>query len=280
MVESYRLRRMKSHAPASSAGQALSKTCVQVYVFCPQDVSISEMQAHAAGWLDDDERRRYRNLPSEQQRHTYLCAHAMLRSVLADLLAADPRCIRFYRPRAGRPMLCTSSGEDLQFSLSHSDGLTACAVGAARPVGIDVQRIDAPPERLPIARHLFSRCEIEDLARCSQKLIRRRFFWYWTLKEAYAKACGIGVAEVLNRTSFYEAVQGIPRTTLDHLGRAADRWTFWSTDVGAAHVMAVAAAPGTEHCTQEAAYWIPPWAPERLGRLRLGPPEVEQVIGH
>jgi phosphopantetheinyl transferase len=104
------------------------------------------------------------------------------RAVLADYLQIDPLAVRFWRGRWGKPHLV---GHDLQFNLSHSGNVVVLAV-SDRPVGIDIEQT--------------SRDLRTAVFRCSSKPERRRLpgrtgaevVAVWTVKEAYAKAKGLG----------------------------------------------------------------------------------------
>ncbi|MYR40515.1 4-phosphopantetheinyl transferase, partial [Streptomyces sp. SID5910] len=93
----------------------------------------------AYGILDAAERHRARSFPTPAGRGRYVRAHVALRTVLARYTGQAPADIRLARERPhGRPVLRDAPLP--WFSLSHSHGLVAVAV-AARPVGVDVQRI-------------------------------------------------------------------------------------------------------------------------------------------
>jgi 4'-phosphopantetheinyl transferase len=104
------------------------------------------------------------------------------RAVLAGYLGVDPLAVRFRRGRWGKPYLV---GDALQFNLAHTGHQAVLAV-SDRAVGIDVE---------PASRDLRS-----VVHRCASERERRRLtdcsgaetVAVWTLKEAYAKALGLG----------------------------------------------------------------------------------------
>ena len=76
------------------------------------------------------------------------------------------------------------------FSLSHSRGRVACAIGQRKPVGIDVEAVDHRVRVIDIARQFFSAEEAAALERCSADQRSIRFCELWTRHEALAKARG------------------------------------------------------------------------------------------
>jgi phosphopantetheinyl transferase len=109
-------------------------------------------------------------------------ARSWVRMVLSDYLDADPLALRLATGRWGKPHLV---GHELHYNLSHTGGLCALAV-SDRPVGIDVE---------PATRDLRTA-----LGRCGSPRERHRLrgrpiadvVTVWTVKEAYAKALGLG----------------------------------------------------------------------------------------
>ena len=70
-----------------------------------------------------------------------------------------------------------------------------------------------------------------------------RFLVYWTLKEAYLKARGLGIGVPLEDISFDLAVPDTPRITFRNtLAGEDDRWAFTLWQPSATHLVAVAAS--------------------------------------
>lgn len=92
------------------------------------------------------------------------------------------------RPEAARP--------GVFFSLSHSGGAVACAVGDS-PVGADVERI-RPVRTEALARRFFAPEETRALLRLPPERRLAAFFELWTRKESYLKALGTGLARPLS----------------------------------------------------------------------------------
>ncbi|MFD8014816.1 4'-phosphopantetheinyl transferase family protein [Streptomyces sp. NPDC058955] len=145
----------------------------------------------AYGLLDEAERRRARGFVTAAGRHRYVWAHVALRQLLGRYADVDPAALRFGREgRYGRPVLRGVAAAP-GFSLSHSHGLLAVAVGPGTP-GVDVQRM-CPPGTVEACLprlHPRERAELERLAPAPRAVSFTRL---WTRKEAYLKALGTGL---------------------------------------------------------------------------------------
>jgi len=99
-------------------------------------------------------------------------------------------------------------------SLSHSQGYAAMLM--ARPalsVGIDVEAV-IPRDFLRMAEIAFTADEARHLASLDPEQLPGRFYELWTLKEAFAKALGLSLAEALANCRWVDqagnAVPSIP----------------------------------------------------------------------
>ena len=89
-----------------------------------------------------------------------------------------------------------------QFSLSHTRGLVALLVSFASQAGVDVEHLERTNDLKLVAQRVCSRRELESLDQLTGEKWRQRFFQLWTLKEAYAKARGLGLGLPLQSISF------------------------------------------------------------------------------
>jgi 4'-phosphopantetheinyl transferase len=70
-------------------------------------------------------------------------------------------------------------------------------------VGVDVEKTDRTVELLLVGERVFSAHEMQALRALSSVEQRHRFFDLWTLKEAYIKAIGMGLAAPLRAITFH-----------------------------------------------------------------------------
>jgi len=168
---------------------------------------------------------------------------SMQRAMLSRLVpGVAPRDWRFDRSDAGRPSLSRAHGLDVDFNLAHTRGLVVMAAGRRVQLGIDVERFERR-RSLEIARRYFSAREIAAFEALPADAQPRRFVELWTLKEAYLKAIGTGIAGGLGSMTFDW------RGTEIRFERESDpdaqRWRFRQWPWGDDHLLALAwLAPG------------------------------------
>jgi 4'-phosphopantetheinyl transferase len=145
--------------------------------------------------LDRSERSRRRAFRREEDARAFLLSHVALRCVLGRHLGCDPAALRF-KIAAGKPRLDPARHPaGPEFSLSHTGGLAAIAVGWDRPVGVDVEAI---PERFPVwdvASRCFHERERAVLEAEAPAGLVPAFHRVWCRKEACLKATGVGLTD-------------------------------------------------------------------------------------
>jgi 4'-phosphopantetheinyl transferase len=129
----------------------------------------------------------------------------------------------------------------LRFNLSHTAGLVACAVALDRDVGVDVEHLWPPTFDIGLARHHFAPAEVAGLEALPPEARRARFFALWTLKEAYIKARGLGLALPLERFAFDFEGPALGVRFDPELGDQPERWHFARLQPTAVHALALAA---------------------------------------
>ncbi len=80
------------------------------------------------------ERQRYAAFRFDIDRIHYLFAHVLLRRTLSRYVGCHPGELRFGRGRYGKPfLLVPCHSEPIEFNLTHTRGLVACALVMRRP---------------------------------------------------------------------------------------------------------------------------------------------------
>ena len=190
--------------------------------------------------LDADDRARAERLLRPADRERSVLAHAFLRLCLSRDSSVPPTSWRFERDGHGRPWVAGRGGP--HFSLSHSRGLTAVLVCEQPRCGVDVERIDAVQDPLLVARRSFSPAEQAALAAATGPARRLAFTERWTLKEAWAKARGLGMELPFDKAGF-TVEGGVTVSFLDGIDDPAD-WSFTLARPTEQHVLAVAMGGG------------------------------------
>lgn len=190
--------------------------------------------------LDAGERARARRFHFERDRKVYVAAHALVRGLLFRQTGIPAAAWRFTAGPHGKPeAVCPPDAPRLRVNLSHTRGLAAAALTVAHDVGIDAEWLAREPSAEKLAARYFAPSERDAVAAAAPAARKTAtFLAFWTLKEAYIKAIGKGLAQPLESFAF----------TLDPLGisfapGAGDdpaRWLFCRFVPTPAHVMALA----------------------------------------
>jgi 4'-phosphopantetheinyl transferase len=205
-----------------------------------QDVALLEKYYRL---LSSNEKARYRRFQFEKHRHHFLVAHALVRTMLSSFTGIASEDIQFSENRYGRPELSdTGHLSQIRFNLSHTDRLVACAVVLKQDIGVDVEFMERRGPSIGIADRFFSTTEVNALNRIPEPENKARFFDYWTLKESYIKARGMGLSLPLKQFSFHLTGDGRIRISFDpQLRDDPDRWQFWLLEPTRQHKAALSA---------------------------------------
>ena len=169
-------------------------------------------------------------------RDAYVAAHALLRTMLSRHVSIAPAEWRFGKAEGGKPVLDPAQAPaGLHFSLTHTRGLAACAVGRSHALGIDAE-VWREPAPIELAERYFAAVEARLLANLAPDERSSAFYRLWTLKEAYLKATGQGLATALDSFAF-----GLDptRIVLAERGSAA-AWQFAEFQAGPRRSLALA----------------------------------------
>jgi 4'-phosphopantetheinyl transferase len=194
--------------------------------------------------LSDAEHARWRRFLCPGAALQFLVARALLRSTLEACSGVPGACWRFTTNAYGRPFVCEPAAyRFLQFNVSHTHGLVACAVAWGCEIGLDVEDTRRDIDIAALAPQVFAPAERAYLARCGADEERSVFFSYWTLKEAYIKARGMGLSIPLE-AFWFDLAQERPRIHFTS-GCPDDpnRWAFHQFSPSARHRLALAVSP-------------------------------------
>ncbi|MDG3444075.1 4'-phosphopantetheinyl transferase family protein [Nitrospirillum amazonense] len=189
--------------------------------------------------LDEGERARARRFVFEVNRREYVAAHGLARLWLGRLLGRPPAALAFapLTPQ-GKPGLVDAPA-GLDFNLSHTDGLVACAVTleVGTRIGVDVERGE---RRIgaELAAAMFAPEELAWLDARPAGRSGRDLVTFWTLKEAYIKALGLGLS--LPTDSFAMAPEGPALIRHDGSLPSGQACRLWTRDLPSGHAAAVA----------------------------------------
>ena len=194
--------------------------------------------------LSADEQLRAARFHFVEDRNHYVTGRGLLRSLLGQYLAADPRELKFSYNPFGKPELAAASGQaELRFNLAHSHGLALFAFTREREVGVDLEWIRPDFATNEIAERFFSRAEVAVLRALPPEMQAQAFFNCWTRKEAFIKAHGMGLSMPLDQFVVTLAPGESPALlSAEGDPQAANRWAMHALDTAAGYVAALAVA--------------------------------------
>lgn len=191
--------------------------------------------------LNDSESAQEERFHFARDRQRYLVTRALVRTVLSQYAPSiEPGEWVFSTNAFGRPHVVNAAGRDLTFNISHTHGLVVLGVTKGRAIGVDAEHVTGRKASLEIAERFFAPVEVADLATVSPDERELRFFEYWTFKEAYIKARGIGLSLALDKFSFrYPDDETVVLAIDEEMADDPYRWQFWQLRPSADYLVAV-----------------------------------------
>ena len=181
------------------------------------DASAEDL-ARLGRFLSRGERERASRLQFERDRDRFVAGRGQLREVLGELLELPPEVVRFTYGLQGKPALAYDHDSEIRFNLSHSENLALLAVTSGREIGVDLEFIRDDINPLELAPSAFSPEECDSLAQLPESERLLAFYGYWTRKEAFIKALGLGFTrETKTFTLTLEEEQSIEGCTITPL---------------------------------------------------------------
>lgn len=216
---------------------------VHVWFAYNDKIMDSHLLAQYHNILNEAERAQQKRFYFEKHRHQYLITRALVRSVLSLYEnGIAPEQWEFKKNEYGKPFISNASLTiPLRFNLSHADELIVMAVTLDQEIGVDVEYLPRVGKMLDIANSFFSPAEVEQLQNLPPEKKMNRFYDLWTLKEAYIKACGMGLSIPLDQFSYSFSPQG--KISIDFKPERNDEpglWQFWQIQPNDIHKIAMA----------------------------------------
>ena len=183
----------------------LKENEVHLWLVYPEEVTDPQLLRLYHGFMNAKEKEKQARFHFERHRHQYLITRATIRSLLSRYMPQTPPAgWVFEENKYGRPHIAPHLNTlGLHFNLSHTESLIVCGVVKGREIGVDVENIERGGDLINIADRFFSPSEVKDLHQWPESEHTDRFFDYWTLKESYIKARGMGLSIPLEQFSFH-----------------------------------------------------------------------------
>lgn len=188
----------------------------------------AKMVAKSSALLSSEEVARAALFRHEADACAFLAAHAALRLLLAGALECRTADLRFGVGPNGKPYLAGVTDRSdvplIHFNLSHSRSRVLLGLSTF-PVGVDVEPIVAIPDLMEIARLTFAPGAVGAITAADDEKRTKLFYRFWTLAEAFVKATGLGVNQVLDTFAFSATGEPILER-VNHDWGPPSRWRF------------------------------------------------------
>ncbi len=264
---------------APPENDALREQGIHLWITRLDEPELRSASRHYPALLSDEEQARQRRFHFEKDRHRYLVTRALVRSTLSRYAGLAPLDWRFETNAYGKPSIAHDSPElrRLSFNLSHTDECVVLAVADRLALGVDVEKAVPRFSVQDLAQRFFAPSEAQDLMSLPPAQESRRFFEYWTLKEAYIKARGMGLSIPLDRFSVdLSGEREIRLRVEDGQPDRAQDWQMWQWRDEAEHLLALCVerprAPRQPQVQLRQVVPLGGEAPCRMELLRSSPP--------
>jgi 4'-phosphopantetheinyl transferase len=165
----------------------------------------------AQDWLDQEERLRAHEMRRLTDRNRFVATRILLRNALTNFVGGDIGFGEWNYGHDGKGKLRMEPGlPQIEFNVSHADECVVVGVSERYPVGVDVECLATKPH-LEIVEDVLTERELRFLYSHTKDQRWDLFVKLWTLKEACAKAAGLGI-----ELEFRELEITLDPTRVDH----------------------------------------------------------------
>ncbi len=224
---------------------------VHVWFCHPGEISDQTILDGYSSILSNEESEKHQRFHFKKDRHSYLVSHALVRKVLSRYCDVSAEVWKFSYNQHGKPDISSDiECPNLKFNLSHTDGLSVCVVSLDNDCGVDVENIQRKNKLHSVAERMFARQEIETMLACSDSEMQKKFFDFWTLREAYVKALGAGLGgsskefyftiETVGKDKVVESIRIANIYFVDHKKKVDFAWQFFLLEPSSDYVAAIA----------------------------------------
>ena len=206
----------------------------------------SQWLARSAALLNAAELGRVAAITDPDARARHAVGRALVRLVGAQAADCSPLQLEVAVTDTGKPWL--PELPDLHVNVAHTHRAVIVATASVAPVGVDIEHpaaATAQPQR--VAQRLFASDEVSALHELSEDKLADWFASVWTIKEAVAKALGVGIMPALSQVVVDRGDAGLTLAAVCG-GPPAESWTLHQLVApGGSEKIAVAVpAPGVK----------------------------------
>jgi 4'-phosphopantetheinyl transferase len=164
------------------------------------DIATAETDHLVASFVTDGDRHASARHKLRQRQRQGLAARALVRSLLTKYFDHAADCWHLTYDANGKPAaVLADNSRHIALSISHSKDLVACAMTNLGPIGIDVEYCEPRRMFADIAASSFGEAECRVIANGGATT----FYKIWTLREAFAKATGLGFMQLVDGRDYF-----------------------------------------------------------------------------
>jgi len=218
---------------------SIAKNEIHLWMTKPEELlGDDELLTTYSTLLTSEELAKQQRYKFAKDRHDALVTRAFIRDLLSYYADVLPQDWQFEKGAKDKPEVINCP-LPLRFNISHTKNLIICAVTLTDDIGCDVENTGRNNNVLSIAERYYSAKENHDLFALPVPKQHSRFYDYWTLKESYIKAWGLGLAIPLTDFSFsindttqnykniFTIKQDINLTFAEHREDEPNIWRNW-----------------------------------------------------
>ena len=140
--------------------------------------------------LGEKSRERISFFKFKQVQESYIISQGGLRLMLSYYLGIEPDKVEIGRLSKGKPI--SLDHPNLRFNMSNSGRRVVYAFSLDEEIGIDLERLREMTDLDELIEKNYNRYERNYINKLQEKRLYR-FFKFWTIKESYLKAIGVGM---------------------------------------------------------------------------------------
>lgn len=219
-------------------------TRIDLWCTFPSDISDPALLQTYQSLLSENERKQQQQFHFARDRHRYLITRALTRTVLSRYTSVPADQLVFASNEFGKPHIANESGlnQAISFNITHADNLILIGVTRDSALGIDTENSQDREISQDLAEYSFATEEVADFLAQPVEYQQQRFFEFWTLKESYIKARGMGLSIPLKQFSFRLRHKEGVEFAIDALQNdVPERWRFWQFRLVDDYMVAVCA---------------------------------------
>lgn len=220
----------------------LSSDEIHLWIADYDAISDDELHSRYRALLSDAEKSQELRFRFAKDRRRYLVTRALVRTTLSRYVPEiAPQQWNFATNAYGRPEIANVD-VNVSFNISHTHSLIVLGVTQQRALGVDIENYRAREISMNVADRYFAEPEVTTLNAAPSDEQQYRFFEYWTFKESYIKARGMGLSLPLDKFAFHYPHEHVVAIDIDReLADEPSRWHFWQLQPAPDYLLAVCA---------------------------------------